>query len=255
MDTKIYLRAISLDDARPIPPEHYLSTLPVISHLAEMQSLPFDAPVTFLVGENGVGKSTLLEAIAVAWGLNPEGGSRNFHFSTAQAHSPLHEHLRLIRGVMRPKDSFFLRAESFFNVATNIDAMDSEPSFGPPVIDSYGGVSLHERSHGESFLDLVMHRFGGQGLYLLDEPEAALSPSRQLSLLTLIHELVQKRSQFVISTHSPILMAYPGAKIYELSQAGISSAALEETEHFLLNRLFYENPKRMIHDLLSDEEK
>ena len=251
---ELYLRGIAMKTDAEIPEDNYLLQLPVTSHLRDMQSLSFTQPVTFLVGENGVGKSTLLEAMAIAWGLNPEGGSRNFRFSTASAHSSLHEYLRLIRGILRPKDSFFLRAESFFNVATQIDTLDAEPAFSAPIIECYGGVSLHERSHGESFIDLVLHRFSGNGIYFLDEPEATLSPSRQLTLLTLIHQLVEKNSQLIISTHSPILMAYPQAEIFELSPNGICRTQLEETEHFCINRLFYENPKRLIHTLLSRDD-
>ena len=157
--------------------------------------------VTFFVGENGSGKSTLLEAIAVSLGFNAEGGSRNFNFSTRRSHSELHEFLRIAKGFKRPRDGFFLRAESFFNVATEIENLDAEPSFGPPVISSFGGRSLHEQSHGESFLSLMTERFGGQGLYILDEPEAALSPQRQLAVLSRIHDLVSDDSQFIIATH------------------------------------------------------
>jgi len=139
-----------------------------------LNTLAFHPDVTFLVGENGSGKSTLLEAIAVLWGFNPEGGTINFNFSTRPSHSDLYKYLRVVRSHKRPKDGFFLRAESFFNLATNIEQLDAEPSFTPPVTESYGGRSLHEQSHGESFLTLLLHRFGGSGFYVLDEPEAAL---------------------------------------------------------------------------------
>ena len=151
-----------------------------------------------------------------------------------------------------PRDGFFLRAESFYNVASNIDEMDEAPSFGPRLIDSYGGVSLHQQSHGESFLALVQNRFGGEGLYLLDEPEAALSPSRLLTLLGEIHQLVQADSQFIIATHSPILMAYPGARIYVLSESGVEAADYRETEHYQLTRRFLEDPDRMLKYLLAE---
>ena len=147
-----------------------------LNAVKSLESLEMNPAVTFFIGENGYGKSTLLEAIAVAWGFNPEGGTKNFRFGTRESHSILWKYLRLSRGVKRPGDGYFLRAESFFNVATEIERLDAEFSFGPPVINSYGGVSLHEQSHGESFWSLVMKRFGGQGLYILDEPEAALSP-------------------------------------------------------------------------------
>ena len=209
---RIYLR-------EPVPADSYLSALPAVRALGDREHpLLFPAGVTFLVGENGTGKSTLLEAVAVACGFNAEGGTRNFDFSTRATHSPLHEYLTVGRTAY-PRDGFFLRAESFYNVATNIDEMD-ETIPGPRLIDSYGGVSLHKQSHGESFLALVEHRFGGNGLYLLDEPEAALSPTRMMSLLVLLRNLVKKHSQFIIATHSPILMAYPGPEF-------MSSAKME----------------------------
>lgn len=229
----------------------YLNHIPAVRHLKEMKHLPLHAPVTFLVGENGTGKSTLLEAIAVAAGFNPEGGTRNFSFSTRSTHSRLHECLRLSKYGF-PRDGFFLRAESFYNVATNIDEMDEVGGLGAPVVNSFGGVSLHEQSHGESFLSVVMHRFGGNGLYILDEPEAALSPMRLMTLLSEIDRLVKQNSQFIISTHSPILMAYPGAEILELSDAGIRSVNYKETEHYQVTRRFLENPEQMLHYLLDE---
>lgn len=240
----------------PVPADSYLSRLPAVRALAERgeEGLSFSSPVTFLVGENGTGKSTLLEAIAVACGFNAEGGTRNFHFSTRDTHSPLCQAITVAR-TDYPRDGFFFRAESFYNVATNIDEMDEEFSFGPPVIDSYGGVSLHEQSHGESFLALVEHRFGGRGLYLLDEPEAALSPTRMMSLLVLLHRLVEEHSQFVIATHSPILMAYPGARIYQLSQQGIEPVAYRDTEHYQITRRFLEAPERMLELLFEEDEE
>lgn len=244
-----YLSAVYLREE--LPCGSYLRRLPAVRRLMAGEKLTFDAPVTFLVGENGSGKSTLLEAIAVACGLNAEGGSRNFRFSTRATHSELG---RLLTAVRRryPMDSFFLRAESFYNVASHIDELDGEPSFGGPLIDSYGGVSLHEQSHGESFMALVQNRFGGGGLYLLDEPEAALSPSRQLTLLAEIRQLVEMDSQFVIATHSPILMAYPGSQIYLLSGEGIRSVAYRETEHYQLTRRFLEDPERMLRYLFEE---
>jgi len=206
--------------------EPYPFCLPGVSRLEELELHP---AVTFVVGENGSGKSTLLEAIAVAWGFNPEGGTKNFHFNTRVSHSVLHEYLRLVKSVKRPRDGFFLRAESLFNLASEIEHLDKEPSFGPPVINSYGYTSLHEQSHGESFFAVLMHRFGGRGFYVLDEPEAALSPTRQLAMMARIHDLVQDRSQFVIATHSPILMAYPDAWIYQVPAPRISSVAAAAT--------------------------
>ena len=233
---------------RPVARDSYLSRLPAVRALTERgeAGLTFPTPVTFLVGENGTGKSTLLEAIAVACGFNAEGGTRNFRFSTRNTHSSLYEAITISR-TDYPRDGFFLRAESFYNVATYIDTM-------PDLTPSYGGVSLHEQSHGESFLALMEHRFGGRGLYLLDEPEAALSPTRMMSLLVLLHRLVEQNSQFVIATHSPILMAYPGARIYQLSQQGIEPVAYRDTEHYQITRRFLEAPERML-ELLFEEDK
>jgi predicted ATPase len=217
----------------------YPFALPVVRNL---DVLRLDSPVTFFIGENGAGKSTLLEAVAVGYGFNAEGGSRNFHFATSETHSELYKHLVLEKGVKRPKDGYFLRAESFYNVASEIDRMGVE--------DSYGGQSLHRRSHGESFMSLALDRFFGNGLYLLDEPEAALSPSRQLSLIVRMNELVRQGSQFLIATHSPILMAFPGARIYHLGEDGIKPVAYRDTEHHQVAKYFLNNPEGMLEKLL-----
>lgn len=230
--------------------DSYLCSLPVIKYLSE-NSIKLTRPVTFFVGENGTGKSTLLEAIAVAYGFNAEGGTRNFNFSTNSTHSELYRHLTVVKR-KHARDGFFLRAESLYNVATNIDRMDSEPSFSPPVIDSYGGVSLHCQSHGESFLAIVQNRFGGNGMYILDEPEAALSPMRILTLIAEIDRLVKKESQFIIATHSPILMAFPDAQILELSESGINQVDYRNTEHYRTTREFLDNPERFLHYLLDN---
>ncbi len=228
----------------------YPYTLPAIRGLTK---LPFHPKVTFLVGENGSGKSTLLEAIAVACGLNPEGGSRNFNFATRASHSSLDECLRLARTPATPSDSYFLRAESYFNVATEIELLDVDRPGdcpNPKLTPVYGGKSLHEQSHGESFFALFKYRFRGRGLYLLDEPEAALSPKRQLEFLVVLHEYVKDGGQFVIATHSPIIMAYPDARIYQLDTAGIREVAYTDTEHYLITRGFLSNPQRSLNDLL-----
>lgn len=230
--------------------DRYPFSLQAVRHLDTLEPHP---KVTFFVGENGSGKSTLLEAIAVGLGFNAEGGTRNFRFDTRPSHSELHTHLRIAKGYKRPRDGFFLRAESFFNVATNIEHMDAEPASAPPVISSYGGVSLHEQSHGESFMALMMNRFGGQGLYLLDEPEAALSPQRQLAALTRIHDLVCDGSQFIIATHSPILMAYPDASIYRFDSEGVSRVDYEDTEHFQVMQTFMRDPQRMVRSLITPD--
>ena len=218
----------------------------------------FTAPVTVFVGENGIGKSTLLEAIAVHLGLNPEGGSRNVHFTTKATHSALHQALRVVRAAKRPRDSWFLRAESFYNVASELDAIDADPDnngpydSGPPVLDGYGGRSLHEQSHGESFFALFLNRFRGGGLYLLDEPEAALSPQRQLALLVRMHELVQAGSQFVLATHSPMLMAYPGCDVWLFTEKGIAKTAATDTDHWRITKRFLVDPEGMLRELLAD---
>ena len=236
--------------SKSVEPRSYLSRLPAVEHIAR-HSLTFTHPVTFFVGENGTGKSTLLEAIAAAYGFNPEGGSKNFRFSTARTHSGLWEHLTLIKNRF-PKDGFFLRAESFYNLATNIDELDQIPAFSGPIIAGYGGVSLHKQSHGESFLALLQNRFRGQGLYLLDEPEAALSPMRLLTLLAEFDRLVKQDSQLIVATHSPILMAFPGAQIYEFTPQGIAPIAYRDTQHYQLTRRFLENPDKMLRALLED---
>lgn len=217
--------------------------LPAIRNL---ETLPLHQAVTFLVGENGSGKSTLLEALAVAAGFNAEGGSKNFRFTTRASHSELHRHLRLARSHKRPQTGFFLRAESFFNVATEVDDLNKIA----PLLDSYGGKSLHEQSHGESFIALLKHRFGPAGLYFLDEPEAALSPLRQMSALVRIHELVGGGSQFIIATHSPILMAYPTATILAVGEHGLAPIRYEDTEHYALTRRFLNDPAGMLKKLL-----
>jgi predicted ATPase len=221
-----------------------------IPAIAKLESLPLHPQMTFFVGENGSGKSTLIEAIAIAAGFNAEGGSQNFRFATRPSESNLHEKLRIVRGVRRPRSGFFLRAESFFNVASEVDRLDQ---VGPGLLESYGGRSLHERSHGESFLALVNERFGPNGLYILDEPEAALSPQRQLALLAAFDRLArQDRSQLLVATHSPILLAYPHARIYSLSEDGIADVEYEQTEHYALTRDFLLDRQRYLRRLLGE---
>ena len=244
---ELYIKNVFL--SREIPNDNYLKNLPVISNLKKIKELELTKPVTFIVGENGVGKSTLIEGIAVAMGFNAEGGSINFCFSTKESHSNLHEYITVGRGCRKHKDRFFLRAESFYNVASNIDYLDKD-GVGPPIISSYGGISLHEQSHGESFMALVENRFFGNGLYILDEPEAALSPMRLMELMCYIKKLVDEKSQFIISTHSPILMTFPDAEVLEITNEGIKSIDYKETEHFFITKRFMDAPEQMIDNLL-----
>ncbi|MBW4081058.1 AAA family ATPase [Paenibacillus sp. S150] len=250
----LYIRQAELLRERVPSFQAYPFDLPVIR---SFNRLAFQKRVTFLVGENGTGKSTLLEGIAAAWGFNPEGGTLNFSFNTRSSHSSLHEYLRISKGVRRPKDGFFLRAESYYNVASYIEQLDEIP--GEPGVqsnmikNSYGGKSLHEQSHGESFFAAFVHRFGGQGLYILDEPEAALSPLRQMSLLVRMHELVKQHSQFIIATHSPILMSCPGSEIFLLEGEAIRPVSLEETEHYTVTKAFMNDRGGMLRELLGDD--
>jgi predicted ATPase len=239
MKPRPYLRSVSLEG--DVSTNTYPFNIPLISRLGK---LDFHESVTFFVGENGSGKSTLLEAIAVAMGFGAEGGTKNILFETASTVSNLHEKLKLVKSFLAPKDHFFLRAESLYNVATFLDGIGVD-------MGSYGGSSLHECSHGESFLRLMVHKFRGKGLYLLDEPEAALSPSRQLAALVRMHDLVLAESQFIIATHSPILMAYPDARIYLFDEAGHREIAYEETEHYKVTRDFLNNFPKRIETLLS----
>jgi len=220
----------------------YSIDLPAIAKLGE---LTLDPRVTFLVGPNGSGKSTLLEAIAISAGCNAEGGSRNFRFSTRATHAGLHRHLTLVRN-RRPATEFFLRAESFYNVATEIDRLD--------VTDSYGGKSLHYQSPGASFLAVVLNRFDHHGLYFLDEPEAALSPQGQITLLRAMHDLVEAGSQFVVATHSPILVAFPGAKIYAMTGDGPRAVEYDDVDQVVLYRSFLADPARFFHYLFADDD-
>ncbi|MBI1176625.1 AAA family ATPase [bacterium] len=237
-----FLNAVRLK--RDLVPDfrRYPFSIPSVNQLDRLELNP---KITFLIGENGSGKSTLLEAIAVKWGFNAEGGTKNFNFATRESHSELHEFLVSERSLYRAHGGFFLRAESFYNVATQIDDLG--------VVTSYGGESLHRVSHGEAFLALMSNRFQGDSFFVLDEPEAALSPHRQMSALVLMHRLILDNCQFVIATHSPILMSYPDAWIYECDETGIRRVAYEETPHFRVTRDFLNRHRTMLHHLLKDE--
>ena len=223
--------------------EIYPFNLPAVRSLGKLLLHP---SVTFLVGENGSGKSTLVEAIAVACGMNAEGGGRNFNFHTRASHSALHDCLRIARPAAHPRDTYFLRAESFYNVATEIEKLG---------VGGYGAKSLHEQSHGESFFALVQNRFQDHGLYFMDEPESALSPSRQVAFLAILHDYCNRGCQFIIATHSPILMAYPDAWIYVLDSQGIHRTAYTETEHYRVTRGFMNNPEGMMSILMANRSK
>lgn len=241
-----YLKSLSLKSEDI----HSYGTFPFdLPVMRTFTTLAFHPNVTFIVGENGMGKSTLLEGIAVNLGFNPEGGTLNFNFSNYDSHSSLDQYLRLAKGAYKPKDNFFFRAETFYNLATNIEDLDQEPSFGPKIINSFGGKSLHKQSHGKSFFAAFINRFQGEGLYILDEPEAALSPLRQMSMLTRIHDLVNQGSQFIISTHSPIIMAYPNSKILQITEEGINETTLEKTDHYDVMKQFFEDKDRLLHHL------
>ncbi len=242
LSDKPYLREVSLLRDKVASFDEYPFSIPAIRNL---ESLSFHPDVTFFVGENGSGKSTFIEAIAQLLRFNPEGGNKNINFATRETQSELYQYLKMSKGVKAPKDGFFLRAESFYNVASYIDDVAYSAS--------YGGKSLHEQSHGESFLALLSNRFRGEGLYLLDEPEAALSPARQLSALALIHKLVKANSQFIIATHSPIIMAYPNAEIYLFSDAKIREVCYEDTEHYKITKDFLNQRQAMLEVLMEEE--
>lgn len=226
----------------------YPFNIPAITGLNELK---FDKPVTFFIGENGSGKSTLVEALAVSLGLNPEGGSQNFNFKTIDSHSNLSNYLTIYSNGNVPDTKYFLRAESFYNVASEIQRLVEENGY-KKLYNSYGG-NLHECSHGESFLKLIKNRFGDNGLYILDEPEAALSPTRQMTLLCMIDDLVKGGSQLIISTHSPILLSYNNAEIYDLND-NFNKVAYKETEIYQTYKTFLEDPDRMLKYLLEGDE-
>jgi len=220
----------------------YLRTIEAIRNL---YTLDFTAPITFFVGENGSGKSTLLEALAVAAGFNPEGGTRNYVFSTFDSHSELCRAVRLVRGYHKPRWGYFLRAESFYNVATK------EEDYADVAHPS---AKLHEKSHGESFLAIAQKNFQGDGIYLLDEPEAALSPQRQLTLLAEIYQCAAEGAQFIIATHSPILLGTPGSVILSFDGGAIHPCKYEDTESYQVMEMFINNRERLLRNLLDDRE-
>ncbi len=216
-----------------------------IRSLKGTDSVDFRSPVTFFVGENGSGKSTLLEAMAVSYGFNPEGGTMNYDFSTFDSHSELHEALTLVKGYRRAKWGYFLRAESFYNVATKEDEYSRMPGGRPQF--------YHEQSHGESFFSVIQNNFVKNGLFFLDEPEAALSPQRQLSLLIELYRSAKEGSQFFIVTHSPILLGLPGADILSFEGNRIHPCSYEETDNYRITRSFINNREGMLKVMLEGE--
>jgi predicted ATPase len=236
-----------------LPGSGYPYDLPVVAGLRAAGRWELSPGVTFLIGDNGSGKSTLIEAIAVAAGFNPEGGSTGFRFTTRSSESSLGEHVRVVRGVRKPRTGFFLRAESLYNLATEIENLEQvTPGL---IASSYGGRTLHERSHGEAFLALAMHRFGPDGLYLLDEPEAALSVPSCLALLARMMDLVAAGSQFVVATHSPILLAYPDATIWQIdAETGMREVAYDDADPVRSYRGFLADPARYLHHLANDDQ-
>ena len=235
---QLHIRGLNINWEK-IAPRSYLRE---IDSIAGLDYLQFHKPITFFVGENGSGKSTMLEAIAVAYGFNPEGGTKNYNFSTYDSHSELCDAIRLIKGIHKPGWGYFLRAESFYNVATAEDMYSKEP----------GGVPqhYHEQSHGESFLAMAQSNFKSNGVYLLDEPEVALSPQRQLTLLLEIVRCARAESQFIIVTHSPILLGIPDAEILSFDDGKIHTCSYEDTESYQVTEMFINNREQILHSLL-----
>ena len=236
-----YIREIQIDWSE-ISKESYLRRIPALSG---MENLEFDSPVTIFCGENGTGKSTLLEAIASAAGFNPEGGSKNYMFSTHADYSELNDAIRLVRGIRREQWGYFFRADSFFNVAT------AEEEYGK--LSMRGSARYHYMSHGESFLKLMQESLSGDGLFLLDEPDEALSPLRQMTMLYEICRTVKEGAQFVIATHSPILLGIPDAQILSFDGGSVHPITYEETDSYRIMKGFLNDRERYLKNLLSQE--
>jgi predicted ATPase len=237
----MFLRSVELLRDKIEQVNHYPFSIPTIQ---SMGKLKLNSNVTFFVGENGSGKSTLLEAMAYQCGFNTAGGGRNNNYELESSGSALGDHIRL-SWLPKITNGFFLRAESYYNFASHIDSVNAQ--------QYYGGRSLHEQSHGESFLSLFVNRFSGKGIYLLDEPEAALSPSRQLAFLRILYDL-QDTSQFIIATHSPIILGFPEAQIFSFDHSRIEETQYEETEHYQITRRFLENKKQYLKELFDERE-
>lgn len=249
--THAFIRSASIDWS-DVATDSYLRAIPALAQLGE---LDLDRPLTFFAGENGSGKSTLLEAVAVAYGFNPEGGTLNYRFQTYNDVSDLSQAVRLQKGMSRPLAGYFFRAESFFNVATQAEVY-RQSGFGAEPKEiyyaRYGGRSFHEQSHGESFFSLISN-LSGHGLYLLDEPEAALSPQRQLALLSSVVEATRRGAQFIVASHSPILLGIPGACIYSFDDGEVRPVPYEETSSYQVTELFINNREGLLHNLLDSQ--
>lgn len=245
MDSNLIIKKISLQRDEIKSFKQYPFNIDIVKNFEELN---LDCPVTFFIGENGVGKSTFIEALAVILGMPAEGGTENFRYETKNTTSELSDYLRV--GVCKkPKMKFFLRAESFYNFSSEVERLVEEDNFFG-LYDSYGG-NLHECSHGESFIKLVQNRFRDHGLYILDEPEAALSPQRQLSLLCLIDQLVKEGSQFIIATHSPILISYRDGKILDLNN-NFEEVKYEDTDIYSLYKMYLDDAEGMQRRLFDD---
>lgn len=242
MDTGgAYITSVTIDWHEVCDSGVYPFNVPAISNTTR---LDFAQPLTLFCGENGTGKSTLLEAISIAWGLNPEGGSKNYRFSVQDTHSELYRYITLQRAIYKPKDSFFVRSDTMFNLISEMDELGDDGRY-------YGGRSLHRRSHGEGILTLVSQRFRGSGFYVLDEPETGLSQSGQMALLGEILRLANGGAQFIIATHSPILLAAPQACIYQFDE-GVSQVGVEETLEWIMLERFFRDPEGAMSAFLDD---
>lgn len=247
------LRKITLLRDKVADWESYPFCVPAIRALDE---LTIRSQVCFFAGENGSGKSTLLEAIAAHYGFGREGGTRNFRFSTTDSNESIDPLVRALRlaFTVRTGAGFYLRAESFFNVASHIDKLDQEPGFSAPISEFYGGRSLHTRSHGETFFKVIELKMRRKGLFLLDEPEAALSPQRQLAFLALMHETLKANQdvQFIISTHSPLLLGYPGAQTISFDEENLREISYEETAPLQIVRRFVNDREAFLGELFEE---